>query len=179
MWYWLAPLLLIAILIAYLIFAPFYVLADSTIHFYGIRFHRLANARLLLAEDSLKIDLVVAWWRKRFDLLKKTARSEEKSRPLKKKKTKKRKSIGLSQVMAVLKTFRVKKFYVDADTRDPALNGILYPCFYWVGKWIGKPVSINFSGKNIFILQAENNLARIAKSIIYSYLKQKKHGKSE
>lgn len=176
MWWWLTPLLIVAAIIAYLLFAPFYFIIDSTSNFFGLRFHRLANARLTLAAGTINIDIEMAWWHKRFNLFKKPS----KRRPSARQRTKKKKAkFSLSNAIAIVKTFRITKLYLDADTADPALNGILYPLFYALGQYTGKPVSINFTGNNVFILQVENNFARILKSIIYSYLKPKNHAKSE
>jgi hypothetical protein len=54
---------------------------------------------------------------------------------------------------------------------------MIYPLFYWVGKYFNKPVGINFLGKNEFIVEIENTFASILKTIIYSKLKHKNHGK--
>jgi len=168
-WVWI--LLPVFLLVFYLLTAPFYLEIDTDADIFRIRFHRLASAALLITGDGIWIDLEVAWWQKRFDLLARKAKPKPTSKPPENKKPVKRKPISFATILAVLKTFKVKRFYLTADTGNPAFNGILYPAVYTVSILSGQNISVNFSGRNQLILEIKNNLARVSRAFIYSSLK--------
>jgi hypothetical protein len=45
---------------------------------------------------------------------------------------------------------------IKLDTNDPALNGMLFPFFYWLQQWTGKTIEINFSNQNQLTLEIQN-----------------------
>lgn len=155
----------------YILLAPFYIEINSISSLYGVRFHRLAYAKLIISDNSLKIDLRVAGWAKQIDLF---VKRKPKEKPIQQKKKNKPFRISFSLVKAMLKSFKVNKFYFNLDTGNVQLNGILYPAFYWLSKYMDQPISINFSNKNELILETENNLARIARTFIYHLFTFKK-----
>ncbi|MBS1530593.1 MAG: hypothetical protein JSU01_09820 [Bacteroidetes bacterium] len=166
--FWVLSPVLIAL--AYLFAAPIYVEINTAVDLFRVRFHRLVSAALLITGDGILIDLKVAWWEKRFDLL----APGKKGRPKKTKpveKTARRRRISFRTTWAVLKTFKVKSFYLTADTGNPAFNGAIYPAFYAIRTLTGQNISINFGGRNELVLEIKNNLARITRAFIYSSLK--------
>jgi len=172
---WLLVLsLLIVAVFSYLLFAPFYLEINSLNGFYGIRFHRVAFAKLILIDNSFKIDLYVAGWRKQFDLFTKPSKRKQKETPIQSERKKKPFKISFGRVKAVIKSFKIHKCYLDIDTGNVQLNGILYPGFYWLGKYTNKPITVNFFDKNEIILEIENNIARIIRAIIFQLLISKK-----
>jgi hypothetical protein len=168
-------LLIILAIFGYLLFAPFYIEINSINSLYGVRFHRIASAKLIFADNLLKIDLHIIGWKKQIDPFEKRAKRKEKTVVQKKKKQ--RTLFSISRAKALIKSFKINKFYLNIDTGNLQLNGILYPCFYWLGNYAGKPIAINFLNKNEIILEIENNLAGIIRAFIYSSLKTKNHGK--
>lgn len=166
-------LLIILAVFSYLLFAPFYIEINSISGLCGIRLQRLASAKLILADNLLKIDLHIIGWRKQIDPFEKHAKRKEETVVQKKKKQ--RTLFSISRVKALIKSFKVNNFYLNIDTGNLQLNGILFPCFYWLGNYSGKPIAINFLNKNEIILEIENNLARIIRAFIYSSLKTKKN----
>jgi hypothetical protein len=166
-------LILIAVF-SYLLFAPFYLEINSNNGFYGIRFHYLASANLVLVDDRLKINIKAVGWHRLMDPFAKSVKAEAKPVPSKKKK-KSRFSLALAK--ALLKTFKIKKCYLNVDTGDVRLNGILYPMAYWLGDYTAKPITINFLHHNEIDLEIENNMARLIRAYIYSSIKTKHHGK--
>jgi hypothetical protein len=68
----------------------------------------------------------------------------------------------------VIRSFKVNKLEATFDFGDMQWNGILYPLFCWISCKTGKDVRINFEGKNIIVLQAENNIARMSRAYICS-----------
>jgi hypothetical protein len=168
---------LAAVVFSYLLLAPFYVEINSLTGLYGLRFHHLATGRLAIEEGSIIIDVCIAGWKKRIDLLTKPASKTTKQTSS----NKRRKPIKLSFSLMkdMIKSFKINQCYLNIDTGNRPLNGIIYPLFYLAGTYFDRPVSINFLEKNEFILEIENNFANILKTIIHSKLKQKNHGKSK
>ncbi|MBS1524542.1 MAG: hypothetical protein JST19_02770 [Bacteroidetes bacterium] len=167
-WFWV--LLPVLIALAYLLLAPFYVEINTASDLYRVRFHRLVSTALLITGEGLQMDLRIARWKKRIDLLapRKSARNEKK-KPAKKPAG--RKHISFRTIWAVIKTFKVNRFFLTADTGDPALNGKVFPVVYAVSVFTGQNLSVNFSGRNELILDISNNLARVLRAFIYSSLK--------
>lgn len=166
----------ILVVCGYLLFASFYVEINSLENYYGFRFARLAKARLVWDEKSLMMDLYVAGWNKRIDLLtrgtKRIKRTVSKS-PTKRRRNFRKLSFGLLKDLFF--SFKINKCHLIVDTGNAALNGLAYPLFYWTGSYVNKPIGISFTGRNELILEIENSLANILKIFIYS--KFKNHGK--
>lgn len=158
-------------LCVYFFVAPFYIEINTTQDLYRFRFHKLASVSLIVNEIPVLL-LKIAGWRKEIRI---TGRPETKGIVIKKKehisRPKKRRSLSYAQVKQVLKSFKVKTFYLDADFDDIALNGILYPFFYWLSWYSGKTLKINFNGNTVIIIVVQNNIARMSWALISSKLK--------
>jgi hypothetical protein len=174
---WLLVLLLLIVAVfSYLLFAPFYLEINSLNGFYGIRFHRVAFAKLIFIDNSFKIDLYLAGWRKQIDLFARPAKGNQEEKPAKSERKKKPYKISFARIKAVIKSFKINKCYLDIDTGNVQLNGMLYPGFYWLGKYTNKPITIIFFEKNEIILEVENSVARVLKAFIihlFTFKKQK------
>ena len=176
---WLFSLLFIIVAIfSYLLFAPLYIEINSVNSLYAVRFHHLASAKLIFIDSSLKINLKIAGWKKQIDLFHQLFERKPKKTPAEQQKKRKPKRFSFSLIKAILKSFRVNKCYLNIDTGDMQLNGILYPGFYWLGKYTGNPIGINFQDKNEIEVEIENNFARIIVAFIYSSLKIKRSWKT-
>jgi hypothetical protein len=170
--------LIFAAIFSYLLFAPFYIEINSANSLFAVRFHHLASLRVVLMDSSLKINLTIAGWKKQIDLLKQISeRQRRKTFSTRQKKSHARlHSFGL--IRAILKSFSVKKCYLNIDTGDMQLNGILYPLFYWLSKYTGKPIAINFQNQIEIVVEIQNNCARIIMAFICSSLKIKRSWKT-
>jgi hypothetical protein len=169
-------LLLIIVIFSYLLFAPFYLEINSISDFYGIRFHRMAYAKLIITDNLFKIDLCIAGWRKQIDLLAKPAKGEQKEKQILSERKNKPFKISFGKIKAIMKSFKINKCHLNIDTGNVQLNGILYPGFYWLGKHTNNPIGINFFNETEIILEVENNLARVLKALIihlFTFKKQK------
>lgn len=165
MWWllWILPLIIL-IAIIYLLIAPFYIELDSKMGICRFRFHKLANAEILMHDDSLFLRFKIAWWRKELDLFAPKQINKQiadKDKPVKKKSAFKMKRLP-QRMLSIIKSFSVRKCYVSIDTGNYPANGILYPWFYLLGAQTGKTIMINFWGENEIILTIKNSLARIA-----------------
>jgi len=166
--------LIIATVFCYLTFAPFYLEINSSKNLYRIRFDGLAFANLIITVNSLKVDLWIAGWRKQFNLLTKPIREKQEEKSILSKRKNKPFRITFQKAKVILESFKVNKFCLNVDSGNLQLNGLLYPCFYWLSKYTNKPISINFINKNEVILELENNIARIAGSLIFNHFTFKK-----
>lgn len=96
--------------------------------------------------------------------LHKKAIKTKKKRSLKKYKSKS-KSIGFSQVIRIVKSFKIKRMFLNIDTGDYVLNAKLYPIFALLNHHIGE-FSINFEGKNQIVLHIRNRPINLIKAFI-------------
>jgi len=163
-WLLLLPILLL-IITCYLLFAPFYLEVNSKTGLCGVRFHKLASARIYMADSSLFIDLKIIWWHKIIDLF---APREKQMKTEKKKIEKVKRKIPMRKILSVIKSFKVNKFYITLDTGSMETNGILYPLFLWMGMRMKRNVTINFVNENELIVETENNVARMLRAYIIS-----------
>jgi hypothetical protein len=169
-WFVIVVLIIIAVFV-YLLFASFYLELNSRSGLCRIRFHRLAYGKLIITDNTLIIDLWIAGWARQIDLFTRNAKSEAESIKPKRKKPFK---VSFGRVEAVLRSFKINKCYLNIDTGNVQLNGMLYPCFYWLSKASHKPVAINFLDQNEIILEIENNIARVIQALIFHLFTFKK-----
>ena len=96
--------------------------------------------------------------------------------PLQKKKKKKvkpkekgikkfRKKANLSKIIRLIRTFKIKRLFLDLDTGDFVWNAKLFPVFVFLNNQIGG-MSINFQGRTNLVLQIENKLIYILKELL-------------
>jgi len=163
---WLIFSSVILMLLAYLMFAPFFIELNSQTGLMRIRFHRLLNAQLLMIGGSLIIDLKLAWWHKRIDILntglekQQTIQPRVRVRGVKKKK----RAPSWRKIVSVLNSFVVKKCVINLCFDNMRLNGILYPLFRWVNLKTGQKISINFVDENEVELELKNNCFRVIRA---------------
>lgn len=155
-------ILLLAILLYFLI-APIYIEVDSGKNLYGVRFHKLAKAKIYATDESVYFELQIAGWHKVIDLM---ASKKKRLQKVEKSKNKKIKGISIDKVRALIASFKISKCYISLDTGDMALNGILYPWFLCMQSLTRKNIRINFFNENEIVLQIENNFFRMIRAYI-------------
>ncbi len=162
MWW---TIILIGILsgLVYLFFAPLFIEINTASGLFRIRFHQLASATLLFNGKSILVEIKVFGWTKQYNL---SDSQPKKSKPIIHQKKRKRASISVSTIRELMKSFRIKRFFLRLDTGDMPLNGILYPVFLLLNKKYKLDISINFLNNNILILQIENRIARILRAFV-------------
>lgn len=152
-------LLTILLLFSYLIFAPFFIEANSRDGLLRVRFHRIFSIRLLLAKDSLYLSFNLAGWQWKTNLLA--------GNPNKKKevgvKALKKGSVGITfqKAKAVAASFKLNKLYLSISFDDMSMNGITYPWFRILNTFTKGHIQINFRNENEIILEIENSIFRI------------------
>ena len=74
--------------------------------------------------------------------------------------------------IAVIRSFKIKKCFVNIDTGDMPLNGLLFPMMYTLSGITGKAFRINFFGKTEIVLTIKNNVFRMLRAYINNNQKQ-------
>ncbi len=161
--------LLIAML-AYLLFAPIFLELNTITQFYGIRFHRLASAKLICPQNRLTIHLSIIGWHKQVELHARYRTKKQKPSVAPKRKSLKAR---LNMARALMASFKIRECYINIDTGNNQVSGLLFPAFFWLAKFTGKQIAINFTNQNQIVLEIENNMARLLKALIYSFILKK------
>ena len=155
---------LVVVILTYLLGAPFYFEINSKENVCRIRFHKLATVRIYFTEKSLFLELRAMGCCKSMDLL--ISRKKQAKRD----KTTAKSSLGISfpKIRAIVRSFRLSECSVSLNTRDMALNGILFPWFLWIGRLIKKDIRINFYNETEIALVAKNNFYRILWAYVFN-----------
>ncbi|MDC8003110.1 hypothetical protein POV27_03555 [Aureisphaera galaxeae] len=157
----------ILLLVIYLLFIPIILHIDTEANTYYLQLKGLAKANIEGDErDVLRIKLRVPFYTFYFYPLrqKKSKRKEIQADKKKKKHTRKR-AMKWSAIRRVIRTFKVKKLFLDLDTGDNVLNAKLYPVIGLLNLTRGS-FNINFEGRNQFMLRVSNRPIAIITSFI-------------
>jgi hypothetical protein len=101
-----------------------------------------------------------------YPLRKKTVKSSKKINQLKKAtKKKNRKGFGITKMLRIVRSFKIKKMIINVDTGDCILNAKLIPIFVFLNHYMGT-FSVNYEGKNQIMLQVQNRPIYLIKRII-------------
>jgi hypothetical protein len=159
------PFSVLLILLMYILLAPIYIDIDSTKGLYRIRFHLIASVAASFGDKTL-LTIKLLGWKKRIDLSDPVLYKQEKhsgpGKPVSKKY-----GIKLSNILSVLKSFKIKTCDISFDSYNMQLNGILFPLFYFGGCYFKKSIRISFTGENHIILQMQNKLGRMAAAYLW------------
>ncbi|MCB0635040.1 MAG: hypothetical protein KDC54_00400 [Lewinella sp.] len=176
--------LLLAGVVAYLLWAPMVIEINTRRRWYGVHYGPVLDAQLVmerLADPSL---LVRFWrWHWRWSLWNKRAPTPASkaadSAPTAKSKypflrvfgrkrtrASRRRRLSLPKILKLLRTFRVRQFQCALDTDDYVLNAYLFP----IGTYLtahGWPVAINFQRQNELDLKLENRMSRLIRALFF------------
>lgn len=136
-----------------------YVDTDKNQYYFTLR----GLAKIWLESDPtevFKIGLKMFFYTHYFYPLRKKRKTKQ---PKKQNERRKRWSIG--QTMALLQTFRLKRFWLDIDIGDCIMNAKLYPLFS-LASFCGLPCHINFNDTNRLILHIQNRPIDLLKGFI-------------
>lgn len=158
-------LTLLLLVLIYLLVTPIVLLIDTTTNQYYIKIQGLVKASLEAhKEELIRIKLRVFFLKFYFFPLKNIG-SKKKPKLITKKKIERSKRFDFQTAVRVLKSFRVKKLFIDIDTGDCILNAKLYP-FVALLKYYSGNININFQGRNQLILCIQNRPINIIRSFI-------------
>ena len=163
--FWLITFAVLIFLITYLLTVPIFVQIDSRSHLYSLRLPGLLNINVESDEkEIIKVKVVVLFVKfyvYPFNYMQKSKRPKEGKQPKKKPDTLRR----IKRVLDIIKTFKVKRCYVNMDTGNVLLNARLYPLFGLLN-YKGGNFHVNFNGQNQYILLMKSRPINIARTFI-------------
>jgi hypothetical protein len=160
---WVILILLLVSIVIYLLFAKISLFIDTSTNRYLLKLQGICSVHAERDEtEILKFRLQVFFMHFNFYPL--APDKKKKIKPEKKKK-KSRFSLTFQQGWRFLKSFKIKRFYLDLDTGDCITNAKLYPIFSMVN-YKGGNFNINFKGRNKLVLDIQNRPIYIIKSFI-------------
>lgn len=156
-------ILLFLSLILYVLLMPMILVVDTNNEQYYIQMKGVARADVIMDDKEIFIIKLKLFFLKFYIHPLKT-KKEKKSEITKAVKVdKKTKKLSFKTVIRIMKSFKVKKFYINIDTGDCITNSKLYPVFSFLNYQFGG-FHINYKGQNALVLALENRPIRIIKS---------------
>jgi hypothetical protein len=148
---------------------PIGVHIDTLNNNYCIQQRGIGKATLIRdKKEILKIKLNILFFKLNFYPLR-HRKENSKSHIGKKKKKGINKSLSLKTGLRLLKTFKIKKLWMDIDTGDCIANAKLFPIFAFLNFRVGG-FNINFEDRNQLVLHIESRPIDIIK--LYFNLKK-------
>jgi len=155
-------LILFFLLVIYILLAPIALHINTTKNEYFIQLPGLVKASIEEhKKELLRIKLKVLFLNFYFYPLRKNSDGKKQ---IEKRRTRSRK-ISMQTGLRVLRSFKIKRLYLDVDTGDSIANAKLFPLFAFINYKIGG-FNINFEGRNRMILYIQNRPIHIIKSFI-------------
>ncbi|MBT8271261.1 MAG: hypothetical protein KJO25_04370 [Bacteroidia bacterium] len=159
-------LALVLILLAYILLAPVDLYIDTISKEYFIRQRGILKAQALWDDDKIiKLNMQLFFFSFNVFPLDKMKRGKKKKKSKSSKELVKARTGQSRKVLKVIKTFRIKRFFIDIDTGDYVQNAKLYPVFTFLDYRYGG-FRINFLGRTDLVLHIQNTPFRVIKSII-------------
>lgn len=160
---WVILILLLFSIIIYLLFARITLFINTSTNQYFIKLQGICKINAEINEtEILKLHLHLFILNFNFYPLRPDKKKKRKS---KKKKKKSRIHLTFKQAYRLIKSFKVKRFYLDLDTGDSITNAKLYPVFSLLNYKLGN-FNVNFNGRNKLVLHIQNRPIYIIKSFI-------------
>ena len=160
-------LALILILLAYILLAPVDLYINTISGEYFIRQRGIVKARAIWDDDKIiRLRMHVFFFSFNVFPLEKMKSGKQKKK--KKKNTRELVQVRKNQsrkVLKVVRSFRIRRFFIDLDNGDYVQNAQLYPVFAFLDYRYGG-FRINFLGRTDLILHIQNTPFRVLKSII-------------
>jgi hypothetical protein len=159
---WLVILAVFLFLVIYLLLIPVTLFIDTESNQYYIQLRGLAKASIMQHDkEILIVKLKVLFLKFYIYPLNYLTPSKQNKRHIKKKAT----LIKIKRILKILKTFRVKRLFVNIDSGNCILNAKLYPLFALLN-YNRENFHVNFEGQNQLVLHLKNRPINIIKSII-------------
>jgi hypothetical protein len=153
--------------VCFLLLTPLVIEVDSIRSKYRVSYRGIATADLLFKDGRLFLHLWVLGWNRTIDPFvskKKDVVVRQEALP-----KRKRRHLKIETVMkkgwAVLRSFRIKHFYVNIDTDDYRVNAWLYPLAILLTKE-RRTFRINFNGDTVIRFRIENRLGNMLLALV-------------
>ena len=164
MW-WILLYFVIGIML-FLLFGPFSFRIDSKTNSIKIKLFLIGEGGIILQEYYPWLEIKAMGLKWRWDLIEIISKTEKNKNEVKKDSKKNSFPLNTGQIKNLIQSFKIKECVLKLDTNDPALNGILFPFFYWVEQWTGKSIQIIFTQDNQLTIDIENQGYKILWAII-------------
>lgn len=156
-------LILFLLVIFYLLIMPIILFVDTASNKYYVQFKGLAKASFeSQKEDIFRVKLTILFFKFYFYPLKNNNFFKTKKSKMR---NSKKSNMSIKKGLRILRSFKVKKIFVNIDTGDCILNAKIYPFFSFLKHHTGN-FNINFNGKNKLVLHIQNRPINIIKSFI-------------
>jgi hypothetical protein len=154
------------LLIIYLLWVPIILFIDTHTNEYYVQLRGLAKARIVAdKKEVLKVKMKVLFLSFKFYPFRRK-KSSAKSKKIKKYNTNKSsKSIQIKKYIRMLRTFKIKRLFINIDTGNCISNAKLFPLFAFLNQTKGN-FKVNFEGRNQMVLHMQNRPINIIKSFI-------------
>lgn len=158
---------IILVLTTILLLNPIRLKIDTSQNIYLVEWKNILSANVLLQNNEPIIRLKSFFWKKEINLLK--LKSNPKKVTVKKEKPSKQiksKFNFRKKIKPLLKSFQVRKFFINIDTNNYVWNAYLFPVFHYL-KNEKRQLHINFQGNVEVLLEVQNRPIRILWALIF------------
>ncbi|PWL37639.1 hypothetical protein DKG77_15180 [Flagellimonas aquimarina] len=114
-------------------------------------------------EEVIKLKLKTLFFHHYFYPLR--GKSSKKQKKIKDNKKTGGKNVSIKRIVALLKSFKVKRFVLDIDTGDCIANAKLAPLFAFLNYYVAH-FSVNFEDRNFLLIHLHNRPINLIKSFI-------------
>lgn len=159
---------LLLVLLLGLLFSPLIIRVNTQQNLYQLSWG-LARVQLTPATDGGHFLFRYAFWRWEFPVLKLLAKLPRPKKPEAKAKMAPKKGTGFfsfRRLRRVIRTFKLRFFYLDVDTDDFVYNAYWYPVFR-VLSTPTRTLTINFAGRNQCAFEVHNRVYDVLIALIF------------
>lgn len=158
-------------LLVWILLTPLTIIVDSRKALCEVSLQNIARLNLVAREENLVFKIKTWVYKKEMaysweSILPSMDHGKEKVKP-KKKTTKNTRYKNMTyKIYRVIKSFEIKKLYVNIDTSSYYLNAFLYPIFYFMC-FKKHQLNVNFIGQHEYTIEMKNRLGKIIYAIIF------------
>lgn len=159
---------LLLILLLGLLFSHVIIRVNTQQNLYQLSWG-LARVQFIPATDGGYFQVRYAFWHWEFPLLKLLAKPSSPKKPETKGKMARKKGTGFfsfRRLRRVMRTFKLRFFYLDVDTDDFVYNAYWYPLFRVLSSPTRK-LNINFAGRNRCAFEVHNRVYDVLIALIF------------
>ena len=148
-------LVVLLFLLFSLLFVPIVFNIDTSTNEYYVRLKGLVKASIEEHETEIFRIRIYAFFTNFYIYPLKKKKPKNKKKPKKHRVSKMKKYLKPKKIVGLLRTFKVKRLFIDIDTGDYILNAKLFPAFAFLNYKIGG-THINFEGRNKVAVRIQN-----------------------
>jgi len=157
---------LLLLLIIYILWMPIILFVDTQTNEYYVQLRGLAKARIQAdKKEVFKIKMKVLFLNFKFYPLRKKKPSAKSKKIKKYNKKNSIKRIEFKKYLRMLRTFKIKRLFINIDTGDCISNAKLFPLFAFLNQTKAS-FNVNFEGRNQMVLHMQNRPINIIKSFV-------------